>query len=113
MALDIQKLFNEKLPSSFKKNAQDARAINSKFQLNIDGVGEWFVNATHSGPSITKGNPGGADCEIWLSSEDFQKLFENPQANGMQLYLTNRIRVEGNPMLAMRLVKLFALASEP
>lgn len=110
MAVDIQKLFNEQLPAGIAKNVDDAKKINSKFQLNIDGAGEWFVDVTSSGPSISKGDPGGADCVIWVSSENFQKLYEDPKSNGMQLFLTNKIKVDGNPMLAMKLVKLFSFA---
>jgi hypothetical protein len=43
-----------------------------------------------------------------LSDEDFQKLLENPQANGMQLYFSGKLKMSGNPMLAVKLQKLFS-----
>jgi putative sterol carrier protein len=111
MAVDIQKLFNETLPAGLAKAPDAAKEIGAKFQINItgEGGGEWFIDVSASGPSSVAGNPGGADCTITISVEDFQKLQENPQANGMQLFFAGKLKVSGNQMLAMKLQKLFAL----
>jgi putative sterol carrier protein len=111
MAVDIQKLFNEDLPSALQKHPEQAKEIGAKYQINIsgDGGGEWFIDVSASGPKSEKGNPGGADCTISLTAEDFQKLHENPQANGMQLFFAGKLKVAGNQMLAMKLQKLFSL----
>src|SRR5262249_40012092 len=112
MAVDIQKLFNDDLPSALQKNADTAKQIGAKYQINVTGAdgGEWFVDVSDSGPKLVKGNPGGADCTITISSEDFQKLHENPQANGMQLFFSGKLKVAGNQMLAMKLQKLFQMS---
>lgn len=113
MAVDIQKLFNEELPAAMEKNPDTAKEIGAKYQLNIsgDGGGEWYIDCSDSGPKTEKGNPGTADCTIEISEEDFQKLVENPQANGMQLFFSGKLKVQGNQMLAMKLQKLFELAN--
>lgn len=114
MAVDIQKLFNETLPQGIEKHADAAKQIGAKFQMNItgDGGGSWFIDLTPaSGPSAKPGEPGGADCTISISVEDFQKLHENPQANGMQLFFAGKLKVTGNQMLAMKLSKLFELSN--
>ena len=111
MAVDIQKLFNEELPAQLAKHGDQAKQIGAKFQINVtgEGGGEWFIDASDSGPKAEKGNPGGADVTISISSEDFQKLYENPQANGMQLFFAGKLKVTGNQMLAMKLQKLFQM----
>ena len=113
MAVDIQKLFNEELPSALAKNPDQAKQIGAKYQINItgDGGGEWFIDVSDTGPKAEKGNPGNADCTITISTEDFQKLHENPQANGMQLFFSGKLKVSGNQMLAMKLQKLFQMGS--
>lgn len=113
MAVDIQKLFNDDLPAAISKNTDAAKEIGAKYQINIsgDGGGEWYIDCTDSGPKAEKGNPGSADCTISMTSEDFQKLYENPQANGMQLFFAGKLKVTGNQMLAMKLQKLFALGN--
>ena len=111
MDVDIQKLFNEEIPASLAKNTAAAQEIGAKYQFNItgEGGGEWFIDLTPSGPKAAAGSPGGADCTLTIASEDFQKLYENPDANGMTLFFSGKLKVAGNQMLAMKLQKLFAL----
>lgn len=113
MAVDIQKLFNDELPAQLAKHPDAAKQVGAKFQINItgEGGGEWFIDVSDSGPKAEQGNPGSADCTISLTSEDFQKLYENPQANGMQLFFAGKLKMSGNTMLAMKLQKLFTLGS--
>ena len=113
MAVDIQNLFNEQLPAALAKNADKAKQIGAKYQINItgEGGGEWFIDVSDSGPKVEKGNPGTAQCTITLSSDDFQKLHENPQANGMQLFFSGKLKIAGDNMLAMKLQKLFQIES--
>lgn len=111
MAIDIQKLFDQELPAAIQKNPDKAKEIGARYQINIagDGGGHWFIDCSPSGPKCEAGNPGGADCTIEIGSADFQKLVESPQANGMQLFFTGKLKVSGNQMLAMKLQKLFDL----
>jgi len=108
MAVDIKKRFDQDLPAALAKNADDAKTIGAKFQLNITGPtgGEWNIDVSATGPSCKPGT-GEADCTIGISDEDFQKLMENPQANAMQLFFAGKLKVTGNTMLAMKLQKLF------
>ena len=106
MAVDIKKLFNEELPAALEKNKDDAKTIGAKYQMNVTGVGEWNIDVSDTGPFCKPGE-GPADCTITIAEEDFQKLVENPQANGMQLFFAGKLKVTGNQMLAMKLQKLF------
>jgi putative sterol carrier protein len=107
MSVDILKLFNEQLPTGLTNNADDAKTIGAKFQINVTGSGEWHIDVSPTGPSCKAGT-GDADCVITITTEDFQKLMENPQANGMQLFFAGKLKVAGNQMLAMKLQKLFS-----
>lgn len=110
MAVDIQKLFNDEVPAKIAGNPDGAKQIGATYQFVItgDGGGEWFINAKDD-PKCVAGNPGNAECTMTLAAEDFQKLMENPQANGMQLFFGGKLKVAGNNMLAMKLSKLFTL----
>ncbi len=112
MAVDIKTLFNEILPAALTKNAEDAKTIGAKFQMNISGEtgGDWFIDVTATGPSCKPGTGEAPDCTISITDEDFQKLVENPQANGMQLFFAGKLKVTGNQMLAMKLQKLFSFS---
>jgi putative sterol carrier protein len=113
MAVDIQKLFNEELPAQLAKFPDAAKAIGGKFQINItgEGGGEWFVDASATGPSAKAGQGEGADLTVTMAAEDFQKLQENPQAAGMQLFFAGKLKLQGNQMLGMKLGKLFNLGA--
>ena len=113
MAVDIQKLLNEDFPAKLAKFPDQAKAIGGKFQLNItgDGGGEWFIDASETGPSIKQGQGEAADLTITLAVEDFIKLQENPQAAGMQLFFAGKLKLVGNQMLGMKLGKLFTLGT--
>jgi putative sterol carrier protein len=109
MAVDIKNLFDKELPAAIESHPDKAKEIGAKYQLNIsgDGGGEWFIDCVDA--KMESGNPGGADCTIDITADDFQKLVENPQANGMQLFFSGKLKVAGNQMLAMKLQKLFDL----
>lgn len=111
MAVDIKNLFDNEIPAALAKNADAAKEINAKYQFVItgDGGGEWFIDLTPAGPSAKAGNPGNADCTLTVSADDFQKLHENPDANGMQLFFSGKLKVQGQQVLAMKLKKLFQL----
>ncbi len=106
MPVDVKKLFNEDLPAVLSKNAEDAKTIGAKFQMNVAGEGEWFIDVSSTGPVVKSGTDA-ADCTLSIDADDFQKLFENPQANGMQLFFAGKLKISGNQMLAMKLHKLF------
>lgn len=107
MAVDIKKMFNEELPAALTKNADEAKSIGAKFQLNIAGEGEWHIDVSASGPACKAGTDA-ADCTIAIAAADFQELMENPQANGMKLFFAGKLKVSGNQMLAMKMQKLFS-----
>lgn len=104
MSVDVQKLLNEVIPAALAKNAADARTINARYQLNITGAGEWFIDVTAAGPTCTPGTQP-ADCTITVASADFQKLVANPDS-GMALFFTGKLKVAGNQMLAVKLSKV-------
>ncbi|HZU84432.1 MAG TPA: SCP2 sterol-binding domain-containing protein [Polyangiaceae bacterium] len=108
MAVDIKKLFNQDLPAALAKNADDAKQIGAKYQMNITGPGggEWNIDVSSTGPSCKPGT-GPADCTITIADEDFQKMIENP-TTGMQLFFSGKLKVSGNPMLATKLQKLLS-----
>ncbi len=101
--MDIPKLFETDLANAMAAKPDIAQRIGAKYQFNItgDGGGEWFVDASSSGPKVEPGNPGGADCTISMSAEDFEPLWQNP-SSGMNLFFSGRLNISGDPMLAMK-----------
>jgi putative sterol carrier protein len=107
MPIDVEKLFDEKLAAVLARQADEARSIDASYQMNIEGAGRWHVDLTRKGPLVERGQKP-ADCTVSLSSDDFQKLYDDP-ASGVTLFLSGRLKITGNVMLALRLQKLFSL----
>lgn len=111
VALDVPWVFNEELPAIFAANAEAAKQIGVKFQISVtgEGGGEWYVDASDSGPNVTEGNPGGADCGITIGVEDFRSLYENPDTDMVRLYFSGKVSFSGDTKKAGRLRQLFEL----
>lgn len=109
MNIDLKELFDERLPSALRRNADDAKTIGARFQLNITGAtgGTWNIDVSGgAAPPTCVAGTAPADCIITISDGDFQELLEEPQLNAMQFYFNGKLQVTGNQMLALKLQKL-------
>ena len=105
-------LFDTLMPAAIAKNPDAARQVNAVYVFKIggEGGGEWTVDLASATPSISKGVQAGAQCTIEVQHSDFINMLQNP-AMGMQLFMQGKLRVSGDPMLAMKLQKLFSLSA--
>lgn len=108
MTIDIKKFFDHDLPAEMERNKEEIRSIEATFQLNIEGAGQWFIDASSTGPSVVRENRQEADSTITVSAENFQVLCEDPDANASRLWLAEKLLVEGNQGLAMKALHLLA-----
>ena len=108
---NAEELFDVQVPQAIDKNPDKAREIGAVYLFKItgDGGGEWTVDTTANPPTCTKGDTGKAQCTIDVTHDDFKAMLADPNA-GMQLYFQGKLRVSGDPMLAMKLQQLFELA---
>ena len=102
---------NVQMPQALAKSPDKAKEVGAVYVFKItgDGGGEWTVDLKSDSPGITKGVQPGANCTIEVANSDFVDMLQNP-AKGMQLFMQGKLRVTGDPMLAMKLQQLFALA---
>lgn len=105
-----QELFNQQIPEALAKHAEKAKEINAVYLFKITGEngGTWTVDLASATPSCTPGEKTTPQCTIEVDSNDFKQMLANP-AMGMQLYFQGKLRVTGDPMLATKLQKLFAM----
>ena len=111
MPKDAQDLFDNLVPEGLKLYPDKARELNAIycFKITGDGGGEWTVDCTADPPSCTRGDSGNAQCTVEVANDDFKTMLTDPNA-GMQLYFQGKLRVSGDPMLAMKLQQLFEIA---
>ena len=108
---NAQELFNDKVPAALSAHPDKAKEINAVFLFKIsgDGGGEWTVDLKSAVPTCSAGASGTPNCTIEVAHSDFLTMLSNPAA-GMQLYFSGKLKVQGDPMLATKLQKLFSLA---
>lgn len=105
-------LFDRILPGLLKTYPEKAKEIGGiyAFRLTGEGGGEWSVDLNVDEPQIQKGILSTAQCTVTIDHQDFVGLMKNP-ATAMPLFLQGKIKVEGNPMLALKFQKLFSIGS--
>ena len=117
--LDINLKIMKDVAANLKTHCPNAFVINISNPLDAmvfalhkitgDGGGEWTVDCTSDPPACTRGDTGKAQCTVEVASDDFKTMLSDPNA-GMQLYFQGKLRVSGDPMLAMKLQQLFEIA---
>jgi putative sterol carrier protein len=113
MPKDAKQLFDELIPMGLKQFPDKAREVNAiyAFKISGEGGGEWTVDLTQDPPTCVQGDTGTAQCTVELEHDDFKQMLADPNA-GMQLYFQGKLRVSGDPMLAMKLQQFFDLAKQ-
>lgn len=111
MPKDAADLFDNLVPQGLKQYPDKAREVNAIycFKVSGEGGGEWTVDCTADPPVCARGDTGKAQCTIEVAADDFKTMLSDPNA-GMQLYFQGKLRVSGDPMLAMKLQQLLEIA---
>jgi hypothetical protein len=107
---DAHHLFDDLLPAAMIKSPARASELNAIYLFKIVEEGEWTVTCVGPVPTVARGDDGKAQCTLQLSGDDMKSVIADPNL-AMQLYFQGRLRVTGDPMLAMQLNALFALVA--
>lgn len=84
-----------------------AAKIGASFQFNLSGAqgGSWVVDMKHAA-EVRSGSLDAADCTITMRDEDFVALATG-KLNPMAAFSSSKLKLQGNPMIAMKLQGLF------
>lgn len=106
MAIATVKDVFEGMPKRFNANA--AKGMNAVFQFVItgDGGGNWNVAVKEGTCQVQEGKAGGPTVTLTMSSETWLGMV-NKQVNGMLAFMTGKLKLSGDIMLAQRISDLF------
>lgn len=94
--------FLKKLPAAFNPDA--AAGTNCVMQFNV--ATPTTVTIKDGTCSVSEGSAGNADVTITMEDDDLIALMKG-ELNGMTAFMTGKLQIEGDLMLAQRLATLF------
>jgi putative sterol carrier protein len=108
MALTNVKEVFTKMPEVFNPNA--AQGLDVVFQFNITGEGEgnWNVTVKQGACQIQEGTHDAPSVTLTMSGETWLGIV-NKELNGMQAFMSGKLKASGDIMLAQRIEQLFPL----
>lgn len=103
--MTIAELF-EQMPSVF--NPAAAAGMNKTFQWNITGdeAGVWAFKINNGQGEVIPGGVEKPDVTFTISDKDWLAITEG-KLDGMNAFMTGKLKVSGDMMLAMKLQSLF------
>jgi putative sterol carrier protein len=101
-----RELFAE-LDQRLQANPDKTRGITATYQFNVqgDGGGVWQLKILDGCAQIVEGAVDAPDTTSTLSVEDYVARAMG-EVSGRELFFSGRMRVDGNPMLGMRLAQI-------
>ena len=78
----------------------------ASYRFDISGAGSWHIDVNDGQITIIESDAS-ADCVLSMSEETFLKLTRG-DANPMTAYMTGKLKVDGDPTLALKLKDFFS-----
>ncbi len=103
----IQEVFEKHMPERLRTKPDLVSKINSVYQFNISGPtgGQWTVDCTHPGGSVTAGTAAAAKCTVSATDADFLNIM-NGKLNAQMAFMSGKLKIQGDMGLAMKLQQL-------
>ncbi len=96
------------MPGVFNRDA--AAGLDAVFQYNIEGAdgGDWYVVVKDQTCTVSQGVHASPTVTLKLADKDWIAMC-NGQLDGMTAFMTGKLKITGNIMLAQRITSLFPL----
>lgn len=96
-ALDLIK----KLPSAL---SSEASGTNATIQFNTSKPA--YITIANGSANVAEGTASNSDVTITMEDDDFVALMKG-ELNGMTAFMTGKLQLDGDMMLAQRMASLF------
>ncbi len=102
---DVKEIFDN-MKQAFNPSA--AQGVDAVFQYDItgDGGGSWNVTVKDGACQVQEGTHDSPSVTLTMSSETWLAMV-NKELNGMQAFMSGKLKVSGDVMLAQRIEQLF------
>jgi putative sterol carrier protein len=115
MPTSVKDFFERRVPDALRLHPERAQEVAATFLFNIAGAdgGTWTADLVSTPAICHAGAVGQPQCTIEASDEDFRSLIDGGTPVAMQLFLSGRLKVAGDPMLITRLLRLLQMGNVP
>lgn len=96
----------EQLKSKF--NPEAAQGKDLVFQFMIEGYHNYALKVKEGTCEIVEGIAEDADVTLTTNKQNFKAML-NKDLNAMMALMTGKLKIDGNPLLAMQLSQLFSI----
>ncbi len=100
---DLNALFSQ---MSDRFDASAAAGTDAVFQYDISEAGQWSVTVKDSECSVAEGKAEEPTVTLIMDAQTLEEVMSG-ETDGMQAFMTGRIKAEGDVMLATKLAVLF------
>ena len=106
MAISNVKEVFDKVPQAF--NADAAKGLDAVFQFDItgEGGGNWNVAVKGGSCQVQEGKAASPTVTLTMASDTWLGMV-NKQINGIQAFMSGKLKVSGDMLLAQRIPDLF------
>jgi putative sterol carrier protein len=96
----------EIMPTRFNKEA--SKGLNAVYQFDLagDGGGKWYVTIANETCDVKEGAHPSPNITIQMQASDYLDMVTG-KANGQVLFMTGKLRIQGDMGLALRMQNLF------
>jgi hypothetical protein len=115
MPTSVKDFFERRVPDALRSHPDRAQEVAATFLFTITGAdgGTWTADLVSSPAVCHVGTVGQPQCTIEASDEDFRNLIDGGTQVAMQLFLSGRLKIGGDPMLISRLLRLVQMGNMP
>jgi putative sterol carrier protein len=106
MAITSAKEVFDKVPEIFNPDA--AKGLDAVFQFEItdEGGGQWNVTVKEGTCQVQEGTHASPTVTMTMSTETWLAIV-NKELNGMQAFMSGKLKLTGDMMLAQRIMEIF------
>jgi putative sterol carrier protein len=108
MAMTSVKEVFDNVSQRFNPNAAKGMDAVCQFNITGEGGGNWYLVVKQGTCQVHEGTAQNPNVTLTMGSDTWLGMV-NKQVNGMQAFMTGKLKVSGDIMLAQRIPDLFSM----
>ncbi|WP_376792795.1 SCP2 sterol-binding domain-containing protein [Thermoflexus sp.] len=99
-----------RMPEAFQPDKAQGVSATIQYSLTGEGGGDWYLVIAQGACSVHEGKAEKADVTLTMDAQDFVDIATG-KLDAMKAFMSGKLKVSGNMMLATRLTSFFRIGS--